>query len=381
MKIRLIETLAEIPPAQWDTLVASLGDGNPFLRHAYLDALQTSGCASPATGWRMSFPSLWQGSDLLGALPLYIKSHSWGEFVFDWAWAEAYQRNGLNYYPKLVSAVPFTPVTGPRLLAASTEHRRLLLERALELTQTMGASGLHCLFPTEPTALELRERGLLLRKGVQFHWHNPGFADFNAYLATMRHDKRKKIQQERRQVRDAGIRFEHLHGTDISPEDWIFFQQCYARTHERYQSPQALNLKFFQQIGATMPENILLIVAHRDGRRIAGALNFFDAHTLYGRSWGTLEYHPGLHFETCYYQAIDFCLAQGIGRFEGGAQGEHKLARGFLPTPTWSGHWLAHPGFFSAVADYLQREGGGIDHYVDELTASTPFKRAQAIPS
>jgi hypothetical protein len=374
LNLRLIESLAEIPAAQWDALVAATGAGNPFLSHAFLLALEQSGCATPATGWHTQFLTLWRDDALLGALPLYAKTHSWGEFVFDWAWAEAYERNGLRYYPKLVSAVPFTPVAGARLLAATPELRGALIAAALKLAEETGASSLHCLFPTETEALEMQERGMLLRKGVQFHWRNPGYADFADYLAGMRHDKRKKIRQERRQVRDAGITFEHLRGTAITAAHWAFFQRCYARTHEQFNSPQALNLDFFQRIGASMPDNLLLIVALRDGQPIASALNFFDAQALYGRSWGTLEYHPGLHFETCYYQAIEFCIANRIATFEGGAQGEHKLARGFLPSPTWSAHWLAQPRFFNAVADYLRREADGIDHYVNELNDSSPFK-------
>lgn len=374
MTIRLIESIAEVPAAQWDALVAGCDAANPFLSHAFLLALEASGCARPATGWRSQFLTSWRDDVLVGALPLYAKTHSWGEFVFDWAWAEAYQREGLRYYPKLVSAVPFTPVTGARLLAATPELRDELIAAGLELARASGASGLHCLFPTEAEALAMQGQGMLLRKGVQFHWRNPGYADFADYLAGMRNDKRKKIRQERRQVRDAGIVFEHLRGEAITAAHWAFFMRCYARTHEQFNSPQALNLDFFQRIGASMPEHLLLIVASRDGQPIASALNFFDAHALYGRSWGTLEYHSGLHFETCYYQAIEFCIGNRIASFEGGAQGEHKLARGFLPTTTWSAHWLAHPRFFNAVADYLRRETDGIDHYVDELSDSNPFK-------
>jgi predicted N-acyltransferase len=377
LNVRLIESIAEIPAAQWNALVAGTAAGNPFLSHTFLGALQETGCAGPETGWHTQFLTLWRDDRLLGALPLYGKTHSWGEFVFDWAWAEAYQRNSLSYYPKLVSAVPFTPVAGARLLAPP-ELRGELIAAALRLARDTGASGLHCLFPTESEALAMQGHGMLLRKGVQFHWRNPGYAEFADYLAAMRHDKRKRIQQERRRVRDAGIRFEHLRGDRITAAHWEHFQRCYARTHEQFNSPQALNLEFFHRIGATMPENILLVVATRDGRPIAGALNFFDRHALYGRSWGTLEYHPGLHFETCYYQAIEFCIANRIATFEGGAQGEHKLARGFLPVATWSAHWLAHPRFFRAVEDYLCRETGGIDRYVDELNDSNPFKRPQA---
>ena len=381
--LRIVEDLADIPAAQWNALraAASLdapaGD-NPFLAYEFLRALQDSGCATPATGWRAQFLTRWQDDRLIGALPLYVKSHSWGEFVFDWAWAEAYERHGLNYYPKLISSVPFTPVAGARLLAESDAVRAELIAAALQLAKDAGASSLHCLFPTEKQALEMQAQGMLLRKGVQFHWQNPGYVDFAAYLSGMRRDKRKKIQQERRRVNDAGIRFEHLRGEHITPEHWRFFMRCYARTHEQFNSPQALNLDFFQRVGASMPQNILLIVALKDDQPIASALNFYDDHALYGRSWGTLEYHDGLHFETCYYQAIEFCIANRIATFEGGAQGEHKLARGFLPVTTWSAHWLAHPRFSSAVADFLQRESGGIERYVDELNENSPFKRVES---
>jgi predicted N-acyltransferase len=373
--LRIVEDLAEIDPAQWEALRAQTPGDNPFLAYAFLRALQDSGCATPATGWRAQFVTLWRDACLIGAMPVYVKTHSWGEFVFDWAWAEAYQRHGLAYYPKLVSSVPFTPVTGTRLLAASDPVRAELIDAALQLAKDTGASSLHCLFPPESQALEMQAQGMLLRKGVQFHWRNPGYVDFADYLSGMRRDKRKKIQQERRRVNDAGIRFEQLRGARITPEHWQFFMRCYARTHQQFNSPQALNLDFFLRVGATMPDNILLIIALKDDQPIASALNFHDAQALYGRSWGTLEYHDGLHFETCYYQAIEFCIANRIARFEGGAQGEHKLARGFLPVTTWSAHWLAHPRFASAVEEFLQRESGGIERYVDELNDNSPFKR------
>jgi len=375
LKLRIIEDLAEIPAAQWNVLRAVTPGDNPFLAYAFLRALQDSGCATPATGWQTQFVTLWQGDHLTGAMPLYFKTHSWGEFVFDWAWAEAYQRHGLAYYPKLVACVPFTPVTGARLLADSAATRAQLIAAALELARESGASSLHCLFPPESQAEEMQQQGMLLRRGVQLHWKNPGYADFAEYLSGMRRDKRKKIQQERRKVCDAGIRFQHLRGDQITPEHWQFFMRCYARTHQQFNSPQALNLDFFLRVGKAMPENILLIVALNDQAPIASALNFYDEHALYGRSWGTLEFHPGLHFETCYYQAIEFCIANKIATFEGGAQGEHKLARGFLPITTWSAHWLAHPRFSSAVEEFLQRESGGIERYVDELNESSPFKR------
>ena len=380
MTLRIIEAVAALPAADWDALVSATGAANPFLRHAFLLALEQSGCACPATGWQPRFLTLWRGNTLVGAMPLYAKIHSWGEFVFDWAWADAYQRHGLAYYPKLVAAVPFSPISGARLLADSPEVRAELVRAALDLARDSAASSLHILFPPLPQAGEMREQGLLLRRGVQFHWHNPGHADFSAYLASLRRDKRKKIQQERRRVAEAGITFTRLRGTDILDEHWRHFTACYARTHERFNSPQALNLDFFRRLGAALPEHQLLVIAHRQGRPIAAAWNLFDNQALYGRAWGTLAYHPGLHFETCYYQAIEFCIENRIARFEGGAQGEHKLARGFLPVATWSAHWLAHPAFFSAVADFLAQEDQGMARYVDDLEASNPFQKHPVPP-
>ncbi len=370
--LRIIESISEIPASQWNALAGS----NPFLSHAFLGALQESGCATPENGWRAQFLTLWQGDALVGAMPLYLKTHSWGEFVFDWAWAEAYQRQGLDYYPKLLCAVPFTPVAGLRILAPTPELRTALLHAALQLAQEMGVSSLHCLFPPEAQAQEMQQQGMMLRQGVQFHWRNPAYADFDAYLAGMSHDKRKRIRQERRKVKEAGISFERLSGSRITDKHWTFFERCYASTHLQYNSPQALNLDFFRRIGASMADNILLVMALRDGQPIASALNFYNQEALYGRSWGALEYHPGLHFEACYYQAIEFCIENKIPVFEGGAQGEHKLSRGFLPETTWSAHWLAHPRFAQAVDDYLKRETRGMSFYMDELNERSPFKQA-----
>ncbi|BAN36224.1 hypothetical protein SCD_n02416 [Sulfuricella denitrificans skB26] len=369
--LKIIETIADIPEAQWNALAGN----NPFLSHAFLHALQESGCAAPRTGWKTQFLTLWQDNTLVGAMPLYLKNHSYGEFVFDWAWAEAYKNEGLNYYPKLLCAVPFTPATGLRLLATSTEIRAQLIRLALEMAQSSGVSSLHILFPYEDQVREMQQQGMMVRQGVQFHWRNPGYADFDAFLSGMSHDKRKRIKQERRKVRDAGISFERIRGKEITTEQWTFFFSCFTHTFRQYNSPQPLNLDFFRRIGASMPENILLVIASRNGEPIASALNFFNADALYGRSWGALEYHPGLHFETCYYQAIEFCIEQNIALFEGGAQGEHKIARGFLPETTWSAHWLAHPEFSRAVEDFLQREAKGMNQYVDELNDSNPFKQ------
>lgn len=368
--LRIVESIKEIPSEQWDFLAGS----NPFLSHAFLSSLQESGCASPETGWIAKFITLWQDEQLIAGMPLYLKYHSWGDFVFDHAWAQAYERAGLHYYPKLQSSIPFTPATGMRLLAPTPELRAALLQAAIRLAQELGVSSLHCLFPTEAQAQEMQEQGMMLRQGAQFHWRNTGFADFEAYLANMTRDKRKRINQERRKVKDAGITFQRLTGSQITDAHWLHFQRCYENTHEQYRSPQALNLDFFRRIGALMAEKILLVIALRDGKPIAGALNFFHHEALYGRSWGALEFHSGLHFETCYYQAIEFCFEHNIPLFEGGAQGEHKLSRGFLPETTWSAHWLAHPRFSQAIEDFLQRETKGVAMYIDELNEHTPFK-------
>lgn len=369
-EVRILESLSSIPAAAWNRVA---GD-DPFLRHEFLCALHETGCASSGTGWTPQFVTLWRQGSLDGAMPLYLKDHSYGEYVFDWAWADAYRRYGYRYYPKLLSAVPFTPVTGSRLLAASPEDRGLLIGAALELLRDSGTSSLHCLFPPEREAQELQARGLMLRHGVQFHWQNRGYENFEAFLAGMNHAKRKNIRQERRKVADAGIRFQWLAGADAGESHWRFFHACYRRTYLAHHSTPYLSLEFFRRIGDTMPQNILLILAFREGEPIAAALNLRNRDTLYGRYWGTREFWPGLHFETCYYQAIEYAIADGLQRIEGGAQGEHKLARGFLPVRTWSAHWLAHREFSAAIADYLEREAQGISHYLEELDEHGPFK-------
>ena len=373
MTIRILDSLDSIAAADWNRLA---GD-NPFLCHAFLDGLHTTGCAAPKTGWEPRFITLWEHGHLTGALPLYLKHHSYGEYVFDWAWADAYQRLGHAYYPKLLGAVPFTPVTGPRLLAASAERRTELVTAALALAKESGVSSLHVLFPPASEAAELERQGLMLRHGVQFHWSNPGYRDFNDFLATLSHDKRKKIKQERRKQTDAGVSFTHLAGAAIQESDWDFFMACYQRTYQLHHSTPYLNREFFLHLGERMRDNVLLIVATQDGDPIASALNIYSAHALYGRYWGSLRYVPGLHFETCYYQGIEFCIAQNIPLFEGGAQGEHKLARGLLPQRTVSAHWLAHPEFAEAVTRFLRKETNGIEDYVDELSEHSPFKQDQ----
>jgi hypothetical protein len=368
LTLRVVEDLANVPAASWNALAG----GHPFLRHEFLSALHETGCATGRTGWLPQFVTLWEGDELRGALPLYLKSHSYGEYVFDWAWADAYHRHGIEYYPKLVAAVPFSPITGARLLAAAPTARRQLVAAALDLARS--ASSLHVLFPPEGEARELEAAGMMLRRGIQFHWANGGYRTFDEFLATLTHDKRKKLKQERRRVREAGVTFRWKLGREIADGDWRFFTRCYNNTYRAHLSAPYLNLAFFTRLGQVLPEHLLLVVAERDGKPIASALNVFTQDALYGRYWGATGYVPCLHFETCYYQALEFCIERGIRAFEGGAQGEHKLARGFLPEVTWSAHWLRQPRFADAVEKFLAREAAGVARHVDELAEHSPFK-------
>lgn len=349
-------------------------DANPFLSHAFLHALHESGCASEETGWRPQYLTLWQGERLDAAMPLYLKYHSYGEYVFDWAWADAYRRHRLPYYPKLLSAIPFTPVAGSRLLARTPEAETALVAALSSLQNDNELSSTHILFPPERQARLLESAGFMLRSSVQFHWLNQGYRDFDEFLSTLDRKKRKNIRAERRKVSEAGIRFRHISGHEAGEADWRFFKRCYDRTYAEHYSTPYLNLDFFLRIGATMPQHLLLVVAERDGKRIASSLLVHDARTLYGRYWGAIEDIPCLHFETAYYQPLEFCIARNIACFEGGAQGEHKMARGFLPRKTWSAHWLAHPGFADAIERFLEQEADGIDAYIDELAEHSPFK-------
>lgn len=369
LSLRVLETLADVPPEQWNALAGE----HPFLRHEFLHALHETGCASERTGWVPQYLSLWRDARLEAAMPLYLKTHSRGEYVFDWAWADAYHRHGLEYYPKLVCAIPFSPVCGARLLATTRDARLRLISASLELGEQ--ASSLHVLFPSEAETEDLAAAGLMLRRGVQFHWQNANYENFEDFLARLSHDKRKKIRQERRKVADAGVRLQRLVGSDISKDHWEFFTRCYNSTYRAHHGTPYLKLSFFERLGKTMPENMLLVLAYLDGKPIASALNIFSPGALYGRYWGCIGYVPNLHFEACYYQAIEFCIERKIPLFEGGAQGEHKLARGFTPVQTASAHWLKHPAFADAVEKFLERETAGVEQYVDELNERAPFKK------
>jgi len=375
-RTRIVSSLSDIGQTTWDTLIAAQAERNPFLSFAFLDALHESGCASPDSGWQPQYVTLWHGEQLEAALPLYVKSHSYGEYVFDWAWADAYRRSGLDYYPKLLSAIPFTPVAGSRLLARTADAAQKLIAALCALQKNNGISSTHILFPPESQAKALKDHGFLLRSGVQFHWINQDYRHFDDFLSTLERKKRKNIRAERRKVHEAGIRFRHVRGVAASEADWRFFKRCYDRTYAQHYSTPYLNLAFFRRIGETMPEHILLIIAEQDSKPIAASLVVHDENTLYGRYWGAIDDVPCLHFETAYYQPLEFCIDNGIRCFEGGAQGEHKMARGFLPQKTWSAHWLAHPAFADAVERFLKQEAGGIDAYIDELEERNPFKQA-----
>lgn len=377
--IRVHSDPSEIDPARWDELLAQQAQPLPFMRSAYLRALHDSGSAVAATGWQPLFITLWRGPTLSGACAAYLKSHSYGEYVFDWAWADAYQRHGLRYYPKLLAALPFTPVPGTRLLARDTAARKALAQALVTQAREQGLSSLHVLFVDEDDAQALEQAGCLIRQGVQFHWtQDPTqpVADFAELLQRLHRDKRKKIQQEQRRVRDAGVHFTVHEGAAIDEPLWDLFYACYTQTYLEHRSTPYLSRDFFARQQRDMPENWVLFVAHQAGQPIACSLVAIDPGTrhAYGRYWGALAQVPCLHFDACYYQPLQWCLQHQYRRFEGGAQGEHKMARGLLPVPTRSAHWIADTRFAHAVDDFLKREGAHVGAYLDELREHSPFK-------
>ncbi|MDR7268448.1 putative N-acyltransferase [Pelomonas saccharophila] len=378
--LRVHDSPADLAPDAWNRLLAASARPTPFMRHEYLQALHDSGSAVAKTGWRPSFLSVWENGQLLAACPAYLKTHSYGEYVFDWAWADAYHRHGLSYYPKLLVAVPFTPVPGSRLLAVDADARALLAQALRALAKETEASSLHVLFGDEADQAALAAAGCSARAGVQFHWTAEGDADFAGFLARLQRDKRKKIQQEQRRVREAGVVFEAATGADLVTEDWDFFYRCYQQTYREHHSKPYLSRDFFARMASDMPDNWLLFTARRDGERVAVSLLALDPErrAAFGRYWGAVEHIPNLHFDACYYQPLAWCIANGYERFEGGAQGEHKMARGLMPTPTASSHWLAHPSFADAVNDFLTREGEAMSGYIDELNDHAPFKAKDA---
>ena len=451
---RVLASPLEVDATAWNALLALQSHPTPFMRHEYLAALHESESAVPHTGWTPRFMTLWEGDLLVAACPLYLKSHSYGEYVFDWAWASAYEQHGVPYYPKAVVAVPFTPVPGTRLMARDAAARQGLVQALCQWCEDEGISSLHVLFASDDDVLTGAREGLMLRHTVQFHWKNvaptlgtdvsslppegalaalgrPGggsgaaptlgtggfllptesvlaaveshcdsgsaaagtlaYRDFDDFLAHLTQEKRKKFRQERRRVAEAGVTFRWAQGADITADDWNFFYRCYERTYLEHGNPPYLTRAFFQQMADRMPEHWLLFIAEREGRPIASSLIAISAQpssargqyhskyagcTAYGRYWGALERVDCLHFEACYYQPLAWCIAHGVQRFEGGAQGEHKMARALLPVPATSMHWLAHPAFADAVDRCLAREGAGVEQYLDHLQARSPFRAA-----
>jgi predicted N-acyltransferase len=368
-RTQLVSSLGQIGREAWNELLAADPDTTPFLRYEFLDALHGSGCASPRTGWTPSFLTLSDDQRLAAAVPLYRKDHSFGEYVFDWAWAEAHEQRGLAYYPKWLAAVPFTPAPGSRLIARDANARDALARSLVELAQKAGLSSLHVLLAPPAQIETLAAAGLLVQSGVQFHWRNAAYRDFEGFLAALSQDKRKKIRAERRKVGEAGIVLERRIGNQISEDDWRFFHRCYRITYAQHASTPYLSLAFFLQLARTMPEHLMLVVARRDGQPVASAFAVFCPHagTVYGRYWGATEFVSCLHFECCYYQMIDFAIERNLAIFEGGAQGAHKVARGLDPVPTWSAHWIKDAALRRAIGAALARQSQHVDRAIDEL--------------
>ncbi|MFN7695628.1 MAG: GNAT family N-acetyltransferase [Burkholderiales bacterium] len=376
LSLQFRDDLPDSLAPQWDALLARADAPTPFMSSRYLQALLQSEAAAPETGWVPQFACLMEGERLVAACPLWIKAHSWGEFVFDQAWARAYAQHGLRYYPKALVAVPFTPVGGSRLLAQDDASRAMLAQGLMQWTAEQGLSGLHLLFGSAADAEALVDLGWATREQPQFHWQRSAhWGSFENFLADLKREKRKKIQQERRHVRDAGIRVQVQVGMEIGPEDWTFFERCYANTYAvRGQAPY-LPTGFFSQ-ALPAGSDWVLLTAEQGGQRLAASLLAWDKGqaVVYGRHWGCVQEVPFLHFELCYYAPIAWCMAHGVQRFEGGAQGQHKMARGLLPAPTRSQHWLADPRFFEAVQRFAEEEQSAVAAYEEELAARSPFK-------
>jgi predicted N-acyltransferase len=371
---RLITSAAEIGAARWNGLAnpQGLAEPHPFTTFEFFHALEASGSAAADTGWQPCHLMI----DDIGLMPLYLKSHSYGEYVFDHAWAEALERAGGDYYPKLQCAVPFTPVTGPRLFAADDAARLALLQTAVGAVRQLKASSLHITFPTATEWNLAGEAGYLSRTGQQFHWENQGYDSFDQFLGELSSSKRKNLRKERASVREAGITFDWLTGPDITEAHWDRFFDFYMDTGGRKWGTPYLTREFFSRLGDSLAKQTLLVMAKRDGDYIAGALNLFGEGVLFGRNWGAVDYVPFLHFETCYYQAIDFAIARGLKRVEAGAQGEHKLLRGYMPVPTYSAHVIAHPGLARAVDQFLAAERSVMEENIAELAAHGPFRKS-----
>jgi predicted N-acyltransferase len=370
-----LESMEGIPAERWD----ALHDGdNPFLQHAFLSALERNGCVGDEHGWHPHHLLVYQDDALVGGCPAYLKSHSYGEFVFDWGWADAYERNGLKYYPKLLCAVPFTPVPGPRLLTAASADRRLvsqaLVSAAVQTAEQAGLSSAHWLFTEQAEVDALADLPLLHRHGCQFHWHNPGYRDFDDYLDALSSKRRKQVRKERREAAGAPVTVELKHGDELTESDIAGYHDLYCSTYDRKWGYPSLSLEFFLDIAVRMPRSLVMILAKRGHKCVAGAHLLRGRSALFGRNWGCSEQHRSLHFELCYYRGIEYCINEGLVRFEAGAQGEHKLTRGFMPVRTHSLHWIKDPRFREAIDDFVRRERAETRAYIDYNESHSPFR-------
>jgi len=378
MSVQVIASLTEVAAKDWNAL--DLG-GNPFLRHEFLLALEQTGCANASSGWQPLHLILREGNELIGALPLYAKPHSWGEFVFDFSWSSAYARSGREYYPKLLSAIPFTPASGSRLLAATRPPseqaaiRKQLVASLLEHARTLNLSSAHVLFTTPEEQQLLQDNGFIARSDCQFHWRNRDFKTFDDFIATFRADKRKKALRERRRVAEAGITFETLHGDELTDAQWRVAMQLSEATFNSHGHEHYLNETFFRTIGRDLPRSIMIKFAMFEGRPVACAIFFLGGNTLYGRYWGAAAEFHSLHFETCYFQGIEYCIEHGLLHFEPGTQGEHKIARRFGPAKTSSAHWISDPQFARAIASHAAQEREAVDRYIESVNEHLPFRR------
>lgn len=369
--LSIVDTLTEVAPERWQNLAA----GNPFVGYHYLRLLQETNCVHERHGWYPRYLLLHHLGELVGAAPCFFKTHSRGEYVFDQGWAQAFAQHGLDYYPKLLVASPFTPVQGPRLMAANSQARQVLAQGLRQLCEESKASSVHALFVQAEDLFALQQAGFLVREGVQFHWKNQGYDSTESFLTKLSQDKRKKVRQDSKYVAAAGITYRWLEGPQLLPEHLAFFYACYVQTYVEHHSQPYLTEDFFQRAHQEEALNLVLILAERAGVPVACALNVRGGSTLYGRYWGALEFVKGLHFETCYMQSIAYCIANNVQVFEGGAQGEHKMARGLLPVTTYSAHYVADQRFAPAIADFLRRETAAVDGYVEQLQAASPFKQ------
>lgn len=375
MEWTVTDSLERVRLEDWNRLA---GPENPFLRYEFLVALERNGCVGGDSGWRPNHLLVHQAGRLVGAAPMYLKDHSYGEFVFDWAWAEAYMRVGLPYYPKLVIAVPFTPVTGNRLLVCPySDVQRVtqaITDGIVAHTEHEKVSSLHCLFTNPADTEQLASRGFSRRTGYQFHWHNHEYEDFGEFLSRLTSKRRKEIKRERREVARADLDIRTLGGHDISEAEWSAYNQLYRSTYDRKWGFPSLTLGFFKEVGHTMPESVVLTMVRSAGREIAGALSFRGPNSLFGRHWGCTKFYHSLHFEVCYYRPIDYCIRHGLKGFEAGAQGEHKISRGFLPVRTWSTHWIEHEGFREAVGKFVKSEEREVARYIAAANEHSPYK-------